>query len=334
MKTALITGIAGQDGSFLAESLLADGYRVFGITPEGLPLGHIEKIKDNISIIYGDISDFESVLRAVDESRPDEIYNLAAMSSVADCWKKPAAAAECNALGPLNILEAMKRIKPSARFLQASTCEIFGNAYAAPQSEDTPFHPVSPYGIAKLYAHLMTENYRRTSGLFACSAIFFNHESERRGPNFVTRKITLAAANIKAGRQEHLELGNLDARRDWGYAPDYIMAARLVLGAEKPEDYVVASGESHSVREFCSAAFKTAGFKLEWEGSGVGEKGIDSDSGKILVQVNPEFFRPIDTNSYIGNPSKAEYNLGWKRSVSFEDMVAKMTEHDIAEVCR
>ena len=332
MKTALITGIAGQDGSFLAESLLEAGYRVFGFVLEGLPLGNVEKLRDRISRVYGDMADFPSVAEAVEKSMPDEVYNLAAMSFVADSWKDPAGAAKCNAIGPLNLLEALRRIKPSARLFQASSCEIFGRAESCPQSESTPFHPVTPYGIAKLYAQLMVENYRRSYGMFACSGIFFNHESERRGPQFVTRKITVAAARIRAGLQDCLELGNLSSKRDWGYAPDYVRAAVMMLSADSPRDYVISSGRASSVREFAEAAFSAAGFSLAWDGEGVNEKGIDMKTGRVIVRVNPEFFRPTEISSYLGDSSRIERELGWRRSVSFEEMVRIMTEFDMREV--
>lgn len=330
MKKAIITGIAGQDGSFLAEFLLSKNYEVIGLAKKEFATSeNIANIQDKVKIINGDVADFDSVLTTIKEIKPDEIYNLAAQSFVADSWNNPSITAQCNALGPVNILESIKRESPNTKFFQASTCEIFGKPKDSPQTEETAFHPITPYGIAKLYAHLMIETYRKNYGVFASCGILFNHESERRGKQFVTRKISSSVASIKCGILDHIELGNLNSQRDWGYAPDYIKGMYLMLQQEKSDDFILATGKPVKVRDFCNIAFLTAGIEIEWQGSGLEEIGIDKKTGKTLVKVNPKFFRPTESNIYMGNPQKAEKQLNWKREVSFEQMVEKMVQHDL-----
>lgn len=331
MKKALITGITGQDGSYLSELLLKKGYDVYGIIrrKSKLDYGNIEHLKDNVKLIYADITDLSSLIKAVETAQPDEVYNLAAQSFVAVSWDNPTATTEINALGVVNILEAIRLVKPDARFYQASTSEMFGLVQETPQTEKTPFYPRSPYGVAKLYGHWITKNYRESCGMYACSGILFNHESERRGKEFVTRKITNMAARIKLGSKECLELGNLDAKRDWGHSEDYVRAMWLMLQQDKPEDYVISSNETRSVREFAEIAFKTAGIDIEWLGHGVNETGIDTKSGKTVVRVNPVYFRPAEVQLLLGNAEKAEKMLGWKREISFLQMVQRMVENDL-----
>lgn len=336
MKKALITGITGQDGSYLAELLIEKGYEVHGIMRRKslLSYGNAEHIKDKIHIIYADMTDLSSLIRAMQISQADEVYNLAAQSFVAASWDTPAETAAVDAVGVTNMLEAIKTVKPEVRFYQASTSEMFGLVQEVPQNENTPFYPRSPYGVAKLYGHWITKNYRESFGMYACSGILFNHESERRGLEFVTRKITNGAAKIKAGLKEHIELGNLDAKRDWGHAEDYVNAMWLMLQQESPDDYVVSTGETRTVREFADTAFKAAGYELEWNGSGINETGTDKASGKVLVKVNPEYFRPAEVELLIGDPKKAESKLGWKRKTDFETLVKRMVENDLALVTK
>ncbi len=331
MKTALITGITGQDGSYLAELLLQKGYKVYGIMRRKsiVDYGNVVHIKQNIHFIYADMTDLASLIHAVKISQPDEVYNLAAQSFVATSWEQPFATADIDAIGVMNILEAVRLVKPQAHFYQAATSEMFGKVQEMPQTERTPFYPRSPYGVAKLYGYWITKNYRESFGMFACSGILFNHESERRGLEFVTRKITYAAACIRQGVQDCLELGNLDARRDWGHASDYVYAMWLLLQNKKPEDYVIASNETRTVREFVQAAFDCAGIALAWEGEGIREVGRNQADGSVVVKVNPEFFRPAEVELLWGNPSKAEKELGWKRTVSFEDLVGRMVKSDM-----
>ncbi len=334
MKSALITGINGQDGSYLAELLLEKGYEVYGLMRRKsvVSYGNVEHIKDKIHFIYADMTDVVSLINAMEVSKADEVYNLAAQSFVATSWEQPLATAQIDALGVTNMLEAIRRVKPEARFYQASTSEMFGLVQEVPQKETTPFYPRSPYGVAKLYGHWITKNYRESYKLFTCSGILFNHESERRGLEFVTRKITNAVARIKLGLQDHLELGNMDAKRDWGHSKDYVRAMWLMLQQDKPDDYVVASNETHPVREFVEKAFKAAGIELEFKGSGVDEIGVDKATGKTLVKVNPKFFRPAEVELLYGNPEKAEKVLGWKREISFEELVTRMVKNDMALV--
>ena len=331
MKTALITGITGQDGSYLAELLLEKGYKVYGIMRRKsiVDYGNVVHIKQNIHLIYADMTDLASLIHAVKISQPDEVYNLAAQSFVATSWEQPFATADIDAIGVMNILEAVRLVKPEAHFYQAATSEMFGKVQEMPQTERTPFYPRSPYGVAKLYGYWITKNYRESFGMFACSGILFNHESERRGLEFVTRKITYAAACIRQGVQDCLELGNLDARRDWGHASDYVYAMWLLLQNKKPEDYVIASNETRTVREFVQAAFACVGTTLVWEGEGIREVGRNQADGSVVVKVNPEFFRPAEVELLWGNPSKAEKELGWKRTVSFEDLVGRMVKSDM-----
>lgn len=332
MKKALITGITGQDGSFLAELLLSRGYKVYGLIRRNSTndYGNVSHIRDEIEFIYGDMTDPASLNSAVAAASPDEVYNLAAQSFVKISWSQPIFTTQVNAVGVLNILEAIKNIKPDAKFYQASTSEMFGLVQEMPQSESTPFYPRSPYGVSKLYGHWITKNYRESYDMFCSEGILFNHESERRKIEFVTRKITSAAARISEGLEDRLVLGNLDAKRDWGYAGDYVEAMHLMLQSERPDEFVIASGEMHSVREFASIAFEKAGMPLIWEGEGVNEKGIDKNTGRTLVEVSPEFFRPADVVTLLGNPSKAENVLGWKRRVTFPELIDKMLSYDLS----
>ena len=332
MKTALITGINGQDGSFLAELLLEKGYKVYGILRRKsvVDYGNVDHIKDKINFIYADMTDVVSLISAMRESQADEVYNLAAQSFVATSWDQPILTANIDALGVTNLLEAIRIVKPTARYYQASTSEMFGKVQAIPQDETTPFYPRSPYGVAKLYGHWITKNYRESFGLFACSGILFNHEGERRGLEFVTRKITNTVARIKLGLEDHLELGNLDAKRDWGHSKDYVKAMWLMLQQDEPDDYVVATGVTRTVREFVEVAFKRVGIDIEFSGEGVNEIGKDKATGKVLVKVNPKFFRPAEVELLLGNPAKAEAKLGWKREISFDEMVDRMVENDLA----
>jgi GDPmannose 4,6-dehydratase len=332
MKRAFITGITGQDGSYLAELLLEKGYEVYGLMrrKSKLDYGNVSHIKDKLRLIYGDMTDLASLTTALSKAQPDEVYNLAAQSFVATSWEQAVATANINALGVVNILEAIRIVNPEARFYQASTSEMFGLVQETPQTENTPFYPRSPYGVAKLYGHWITKNYRESYGMFACSGVLFNHESERRGKEFVTRKITHAVARIRHGLQDVLELGNLDAKRDWGHAADYVRAMWLMLQQEKPEDYVVAAGEVRSVREFVEAAFDRAGFELQWQGEDMNTVGIDKAAGKVLVRVNPQFYRPAEVEILLGNPVKAESRLGWEQTIAFPELVWRMTDHDLA----
>ena len=326
MKNALITGITGQDGSYLAELLLEKGYNVYGIMRRKsvVDYGNVEHIKDKINFIYADMTDEISLINAMRISQADEVYNLAAQSFVATSWEQPLATAEIDAIGVTNMLEAIRTVKPSCRFYQASTSEMFGLVQAIPQCETTPFYPRSPYGVAKLYGHWITKNYRESYNLFACSGILFNHESERRGKEFVTRKITDAVARISHGVQEYMELGNLDSKRDWGHSKDYVRAMWLMLQQDKPDDFVIATNETRTVREFVDIAFKCAGIEVEWKGTGVDEVGINKANGKTVVKVSPKFFRPAEVDILLGNPEKAEKTLGWKREISFAELVERM----------
>lgn len=331
MKNALITGITGQDGSYLAELLLEKGYNVYGIMrrKSKLDYGNVEHIKDKINFIYADMTDLPSLVNAIKISNPDEIYNLAAQSFVATSFEQPVLTAEIDGLGVTYLLEAVRIIKPDARVYQASTSEMFGKVQEIPQTERTPFYPRSPYGVAKLYAHWIIKNYRESYNLFACSGILFNHESERRGKEFVTRKITDAVARISLGLQDHLELGNMDAKRDWGHSKDYVYAMWLMLQQNEPEDYVIATNETRTVREFVNAAFNAVNIEIEWQGSGVEEVGINKADGKVLVKVNPKFFRPAEVELLIGNPEKAEKELLWKREIDFNELVTRMVKNDL-----
>jgi GDPmannose 4,6-dehydratase len=348
MKTALITGITGQDGSFLAEFLLEKGYSVHGIMrrSSSFNTGRIEhlyldewvrdmKNKKTIELHYGDMTDSSSLIRILQQVQPDEVYNLAAQSHVKVSFDCPEYTAEADAVGTLRLLEAIRilGLEKKTRLYQASTSELFGKVVEIPQNEDTPFYPRSPYGVAKQYGFWIVKNYREAYGIFAVNGILFNHESERRGETFVTRKITLAAARIAQGHQEKLYLGNLSARRDWGYAKDYVECMWLMLQNPTPEDFVIATGEYHSVREFCTLAFREVGIKLRWEGQGVDEKGIDSETGKVLVEVDPKYFRPTEVEQLLGDPTKARTQLGWNpQKTSFEELVRIMVAHDMKKV--
>lgn len=336
MKNALITGITGQDGSYLAELLLEKGYNVYGIMRRKsvVDYGNVDHIKDKLHFIYADMTDVVSLMNAMKISNADEVYNLAAQSFVATSWEQPLATADIDALGVTNMLEAIRNVKPDARFYQASTSEMFGLVQEMPQTEKTPFYPRSPYGVAKLYGHWITKNYRESYGLYACSGILFNHESERRGKEFVTRKITYAVARIKQGMQEHLELGNLDSKRDWGHSKDYVRAMWLMLQQSEPDDYVIATNETRTVREFVETAFGHVGIRLNWEGTGVDEIGKDAETGKILVKVNKDFFRPAEVDVLLGNPAKAEAALGWKREIPFSELVERMVKNDMEIVAK
>ena len=294
--------------------------------------GNVNHIHDKLHLIYADMTDAVSLIKAMQASQADEVYNLAAQSFVATSWDTPLGTADIDALGVTNLLEAIRTVKPEARFYQASTSEMFGMVQEIPQKETTPFYPRSPYSVAKLYGHWITKNYRESYGLFACSGILFNHESERRGKEFVTRKITDAAARIKLGLQECLDLGNLDAKRDWGHSQDYVYAMWLMLQQDKPDDYVIATNETRTVREFVQAAFAAAGMDVEFRGKGLEETGVDRATGKTVVRVNPKFFRPAEVELLLGDPSKAERELGWKRRVSFDELVSRMVQNDLALV--
>ena len=331
MKRALITGITGQDGSYLTELLLEKGYEVYGIwrRKSTVDYGNIEHLKDKVKLIYADMTDLASLIQAVREANPDEVYNLAAQSFVATSWDTPIGTAEIDAIGVLNMLEAIRTVKPDARFYQASTSEMFGKVQEIPQKETTPFYPRSPYGVAKLYGHWITKNYRESYNMFACSGILFNHESERRGEEFVTRKITMAVAKIKEGKQDVLELGNLSAKRDWGHSRDYVKAMWLMLQQDEPDDYVISTGETHEVREFVTIAFEVAGMPIEWHGTGVNEYATLKGTEKTVVKVNPKFFRPAEVELLIGDCSKAEKKLGWKREVNYRELAKLMVENDL-----
>lgn len=347
-KVALISGITGQDGSFLAEFLLSKGYEVHGIMrrSSSFNTGRIEHlyleewVKDmknprQVNLHYGDMTDSSSLIRIIQKLQPDEIYNLAAQSHVKVSFDVPEYTAETDAIGALRMLEAVRilGLERKTKIYQASTSELFGKVQEVPQRETTPFYPRSPYGVAKQYGFWIVKNYRESYGMFAVNGILFNHESERRGENFVTRKITLAAANIANGLQEKLYLGNLNAKRDWGYARDYVECMWLMLQHERPEDFVIATGEHHSVREFATLAFHYAGIELEWRGEGIDEKGIDKATGKVLVEVDPRFFRPSEVEQLLGDPTKAKTLLGWNpTTTSFDKLVRIMVEHDMKNV--
>ena len=335
MKKALITGITGQDGSYLAEFLLEKGYEVHGIVRRA-SVSNTQRIDHliragRITLHGGDMADSSSIIRIVSAVRPDEIYNLAAQSHVQVSFDAPEYAGDVDALGVLRILEAVHilGLEKTCRVYQASTSELFGKVEECPQRETTPFHPYSPYAVAKQYGYWIVKEYREAYGSYACNGILFNHESERRGENFVTRKITLAAARIACGLQEKLYLGNLDSLRDWGYAKDYVECMWLMLQQDEPDDFVIATGEQHSVREFTQLAFHYNGIELEWQGTGLEEKGIDKVTGKVLVEVSPDFFRPTDVVNLWGDPTKARTVLGWNpRKTSYEQLAKIMAEHD------
>ena len=336
MKTALITGITGQDGSYLAELLLEKGYDVHG-TIRRSSVDYRERIAHleghpNFHLHYADLGDSMSILQVVKKVKPNEIYNLAAQSHVQVSFDSPEFTADVDATGVLRILEAVRQcdLTDTCRIYQASTSELYGKVEEVPQNENTPFHPYSPYAVAKQYGFWITKEYREAYNMFCCSGILFNHESERRGETFVTRKITLAAARIAQGKQDKLYLGNLSSLRDWGYAKDYVECMWLILQHETPEDFVIATGEMHTVREFCTLAFQNLGVELKWEGSGVDEKGIDAATGNVLVEVDPKYFRPCEVEQLLGDPTKAKTLLGWNPTkTTFPELVRIMVEHDM-----
>ena len=332
-KVALITGITGQDGSYLAEFLLEKGYEVHGITRRASlsNTARIDHILDKITLHDGDLSDSSSLIRVISLVQPDEIYNLAAQSHVQVSFDVPEYSGDVDALGVLRILEACRilGLTKKTKFYQASTSELFGKVEEVPQRETTPFHPYSPYAVAKQYGYWITKEYREAYGMFAVNGILFNHESERRGENFVTRKITLAAGRIAEGLQDHLELGNMDSLRDWGYAKDYVECMWMILQHHTPEDFVIATGEQHTVRDFTEKAFAANGMTIRWEGVGLDEKGYDAETGKLLVSVNPQWFRPTDVDNLWGDPTKAKTVLGWNpQKTSYEELVRIMAVHD------
>ena len=337
-RVALITGITGQDGSYLTELLLDKGYEVHGIirrhsTPCTDRIDHLledRQYKDRLFLHYGDLTDTSCLSNIINTYKPDEVYNLAAQSHVGISFEVPEYTADVTGVGTIRILEAIHQSGLNCKYYQASTSELFGGLpETAPQSEATPFYPKSPYGAAKLYSYWITVNYRESYNLFACNGILFNHESPRRGDNFVTRKITIAVANIMAGKQEKLSLGNMDAKRDWGFAGDYVEGMWRILQQDKPGDYVLATNETHTVREFVELAFAEVGVTVEWKGTGVEEKGYDKATGRLLVDVNPEFFRPAEVEFLWGDASRAERELGWKREVSFPQLVQMMVDEDM-----
>ena len=346
-KIALISGITGQDGSFLAELLIEKGYEVHGILrrSSSFNTGRIEhlyldewvrdmKKERLVNLHYGDMTDSSSLIRIIQQVQPDEIYNLAAQSHVKVSFDVPEYTAEADAVGTLRMLEAVRILgmEKKTKIYQASTSELFGWVQEVPQKETTPFYPRSPYGVAKQYGFWITKNYRESYDMFAVNGILFNHESERRGLEFVTRKITHAVARIKLGVQDHVELGNLDAKRDWGHSKDYVRAMWLLLQQDHAEDYVIATNETRTVREFAEAAFKAAGIEVEFEGEGVNEIAKDKATGKVVLKVNPDFFRPAEVELLIGNPAKAEKELGWEREISFNELVERMVKNDLAIV--
>ncbi len=333
-RVAMITGITGQDGGYLAKLLLGKGYRVIGLYRRGAT-DTFSKLKahgifDQVELVDFELLEFSNIVRLLQKFQPDEFYNLAAQSFVGLSWEEPIYTAHAVGMGVVNILEAIRQFSPKTRFYQASTSEMFGKVQAIPQCETTPFYPRSPYGVAKLMAHWMTVNYRESFGIFACSGILFNHESPMRGKEFVTRKITDHLARLSLGRTEApLELGNLDSKRDWGFAGDYVEGMWLMLQQDQPDTYVLATGETHPIRDFVGESAKILGYDLKWQGSGVDEVGIDSKSGKTLVKVNPKFFRPAEVDLLIGNPAKAEQALGWKRKVSYQGLCEMMVKADL-----
>ena len=342
MKKALITGITGQDGAYLSELLLKKGYQVHGIKRRA-SLFNTDRVDHlyqdpheknlNFFLHYGDLTDTSNLVRILQQVKPDEIYNLGAQSHVKVSFEVPEYTAQTDALGTLRLLEAIRILEMGkrVRFYQASTSELYGKVRETPQKETTPFYPRSPYGCAKLYSYWIVINYRESYGIYACNGILFNHESPRRGETFVTRKITRAAVRIKLELQDRLYLGNLDASRDWGFAGDYVEAMWLMLQQKKPEDYVIATGVTHTVREFAELAFKEVGIELGWKGRGVHEKGYDSKSGKIIVEIDPRYFRPAEVDILLGDPTKAESNLGWKPKMNFKELVKTMVEADLKE---
>ncbi|WP_420597411.1 GDP-mannose 4,6-dehydratase [Deinococcus sp.] len=337
-KKAIITGITGQDGAYLAKLLLEQGYEVYGAYRRNASANvwRLDElgVADQVRMISLELLEYSNIQKVIDKVQPDEVYNLAAQSFVAASFEQPLYTADVDGLAVTRILEAIRTVNPAIRFYQASTSEMFGKVQAVPQTETTPFYPRSPYGVAKLYGHWITVNYREAFGLHASSGILFNHESPLRGLEFVTRKITASLARIKHGQQQVLELGNMDAKRDWGFAGDYVQGMYLMLQQEQPDDYVLATGETYPVREFVTLAAQAAGFELEWQGEAEQERAIDVKSGKVLVQVNPEFYRPAEVELLIGSPHKAQTALGWQRQVSFGQLVERMAAADLDRAAR
>lgn len=331
VKTALITGITGQDGSYLAELLLEKGYKVYGMVRRASTenFERIEHIREKIELRQGDLLDQLSLINLIQESRPDEVYNLAAQSFVPTSWIKPLLTGEFTALGVTRMLEAIHYVNPSIKFYQASSSEMFGKVQETPQTEKTPFYPRSPYGVAKVYGHFITVNYRESYDMLACSGILFNHESPRRGLEFVSRKVTNAVAKIKLGLEDRLTIGNLEARRDWGFAGDYVNAMWLMLQQPTPEDYVIGTGVTHSVRELVEKAFYSVGMTIKWEGNGLEEKGYDYKTGRCIVAVDKDYFRPAEVDILVSNPAKARENLGWRHEVNFDRLVEMMVLSDL-----
>lgn len=336
VKRVLITGIRGQDGAYLAKLLLDKGCEVYGADRRSgdssfwrlKELG----IERDVRIKYMDLLELTNIMREIEKIKPDEVYNLAAQSFVQVSFEQPILTADIDAIGVLRLLETLRVVKPDTRFYQASTSEMYGLVQTIPQNEKTPFYPRSPYGVAKLFGHWITINYRESYKMFACSGIFFNHESPLRGLEFITRKLTYGIAKIKCGQQDKIIVGNLDSKRDWGYAEEYVEAMWRILQQEKPDDYVVATGETHTVREFVEFAFKYAGFDIGWKGKGIEEKGIDKKTGRTLVEISPDFFRPAEVDILIGDPSKAKEKLGWQPKTKFEELARMMVEADIRRV--
>ncbi len=341
MKKALITGISGQDGSYLAELLLEKGYEVYGMDRRKSRENYyrVQHLLDKIKIVQGDLLDQSSLDEIIRAIKPDEVYNLAAQSFVPASWQQPVLTGEINALGVLKLLESIRKNKPDTKFYQASSSEMFGKVREIPQKETTPFHPRSPYGVAKVFGHYITVNYRESYNIFACSGICFNHESPRRGIEFVTRKITYTIAKILSNKEKTLQVGNLDAKRDWGFAGDYVYAMWLMLQQDKPDDYVIATGETHSVKEFIELALNYAGIKIEWHGEGLNSKGIIKSintkisthlkPGQVIVESNPEYYRPAEVDLLVGDATKAKTKLGWQPTVSFSQLVEIMMENDL-----
>ena len=339
-KKALIFGVTGQDGSYLSELLLEKGYEVYGVIrrSSSFNTGRIDHIYQNphvkdykFKLVYGDLSDSGSIVNIIKDIMPDEIYNLGAQSHVRISFDIPEYTSDTNAIGVLRILEAIRNFCPKAKFYQASSSEMFGEVLETPQNENTILNPVSPYGCSKVFGYYVTKNYRKAYKIFTCNGILFNHESERRGKTFVTRKITRGLARIKLGIDEKLYLGNLDAKRDWGYAKEYVEAMWLMLQQEKPDDYVISTGENHSIREFVAIAARKIGFDIVWEGEGLYERGIDKNTGKVIIEIDSKYFRPIEVNNLLGDPSKAREKLGWKPKIDFEELVTLMVEHDLKQ---
>ena len=335
-KTALITGIRGQDGGYLAKMLLEKGYEVYGADRRSGESGFWRLkelgIYEDVKIVYMDLLELTNVMKVIEKISPDEVYNLAAQSFVHASFEQPLLTSDINSLGVLRLLESLRTIKPEARFYQASTSEMFGKVIHSPQTEATPFHPRSPYGVSKLFGHWITVNYRESYGMFCCSGLLFNHESPLRGLEFVTRKISYSVGRIFHGLQDKVVLGNVEARRDWGYAPEYVEAMHLMLQQPQADDYLVATGESHSIREFAELAFKTAGYEIEWEGEGVNTTGTDRKTGKVLIAVDREFYRPAEVDALIGKAEKAAKKLEWRPKTTFADLVALMVEADMKRV--